>query len=204
MNRSVVNMILMLAVTLSANAQKASIEKRIAECAAIKGELERLECYDKIAKDFGLAATLKSKTIKGSGKWVVSSKTNPIDDSETITLLLQADEGKGMMGEPVSLIIRCKSGEIELFISWNRYLGSEAYVIYRVGSYEAQRDMWSLSSNSQASFYPNKPVLLIRSLLASDRFVAQVTPYSESPITAVFDIKGLGEAIKPLQKVCPF
>lgn len=30
----------------------------------------------------------------------------------------------------------------------------------------------------------------------------QITPYNESPVSATFDVAGLSEALKPLQKAC--
>ena len=38
-------------------------------------------------------------------------------------------------------------------------------------------------------------VAFIRELMAADRFVAQVTPYNESPVTAVFELTGLPTAV---------
>jgi len=34
-----------------------------------------------------------------------------------------------------------------------------------------------------------------------DKFIAQVTPYSESPITAVFDVRGLKKAVEQFNDI---
>ncbi|WP_257025488.1 type VI secretion protein [Pseudoalteromonas sp. MIP2626] len=39
-------------------------------------------------------------------------------------------------------------------------------------------------------------------MLTSDKLVAQVTPYNESPATAIFNTTGLKNAIKPLRETC--
>jgi type VI secretion system protein VasI len=36
----------------------------------------------------------------------------------------------------------------------------------------------------------------------ADNLVAQITPYNESPVTAIFDTSGLENAIKPLRETC--
>ena len=39
-------------------------------------------------------------------------------------------------------------------------------------------------------------------MLTSTKLVAQVTPYNESPVTAIFNTAGLENAIKPLREIC--
>ncbi|HYS62153.1 MAG TPA: hypothetical protein VEM27_16295, partial [Gemmatimonadales bacterium] len=90
------------------------------------------------------------------------------------------------------------------FINWNSYLGLEQTpVITRLGAGEAKNQKWPLSTDNKATFYPGDAAAFLEQLLAADRFVAQTTPYSESPITAVFDVAGLSAAVKPLREVCP-
>jgi|TARA_B100001971_G_scaffold18505_1_gene14422 type VI secretion system protein VasI len=193
-----------MALVLSANAfgQADSINKRLAKCAAIEGDLERLECFDQLTRELGLVATTNTVAVEGSGKWNVRIDSNPLDDSKTVVLVLVADEGSSQWGRPVVLIIRCKSNSTEVYITWNDYLGSEARVTTRIGSSKAQSSYWSLSTDSQATFYQDNRIAFVKQLMRADKFVAQVTPYNESPVTAVFDIRGLSEAIKPLQETC--
>ena len=183
--------------------QQVDIRKRLAECAAIKGDLERLECYDRLARELGLIKTTITPRIAGTGKWKVSVEKNPVDDSKTVFLALLADEGKSKFGEAIALIIRCKSNKTELFINWSDYLGMEStHVLTRIGNAPAQQRSWSLSSDNTATFFPEAPIAFIKSLMSADKLVAQVTPYNENPVTAIFDIRGLSEAIKPLQETC--
>ena len=186
----------------SAEAQTPDIRKKIAKCAAIAGDLERLECYDQLARELGLVRAATTRQSAGSGKWLSKIETNPVDDTKTVNLVLVADEGKSAFGQSIALVIRCMSNETQLYITWNSYLGDEANVLTRVGQQQATTQRWLLSTDSQATFYPGSAIQLIRSLMQVDGFVAQVTPYGESPVTAVFDVKGLSRAIEPLQQTC--
>jgi type VI secretion system protein VasI len=179
------------------------LQQKIALCAAIVGELERLECYDQLARSLGLVAvtTVQLQDV-GTGKWRVSTTIDPLDDSTTVVLILYADSGKSIWGDPIALVLRCDSKVTEAYINWHTYLGDEAHVTWRIGDASATTAKWSLSTDWEATFYPYDTIAFIRQLLAADRFVAQVTPYGESPITAVFDLTGLANAIPPLQEAC--
>ena len=58
-----------------------------------------------------------------------------------------------------------------------------------------------MSTDSQATFHP-KAISFLKSLLQSNKLVAQITPYNESPVTAIFNTAGLENAIKPLRETC--
>ena len=181
----------------------AQIDRELAVCAIKEGDLARLECYDDIAEKNGLAGPqTEPLDVTDNGKWRVSSKTNPINDSKTVTLFLQADSGQSNWGDPVTLIIRCMSNQTELYISWNDYLGSSASVLTRVGSNQAQTKSWGLSTDSKATFHPRGTIDFIKSMMQSPKLVTQTTPYNVSPVTAIFDTSGLSTAIKPLRETC--
>lgn len=118
--------------------------------------------------------------------------TDPLTDATTVVLALVDDARKAM------LLLRCAKKKTQVFINWNDYLGSEAIVTRRLGDEKATRTEWGLSTDKKATFYPGKDSDLIKKLMASDRFVAQVTPYNENPVTAVFSVAGLSEAAQPL------
>jgi len=186
---------------VSANA--AGVEKDLAICASVDGDLRRLECYDGIAKRLNLDGPQSQPTnVSGTGKWLVSVKKNPIDDSSTTTLILPAQSGKSKWGKPIAMVLRCQSNTTEVFINWNDYLGSEADVLTRVGSEKAVTKRWSLSTDKQSSFYPSGDISFIKKMMEANKMVAQVTPYNESPVTAVFDTTGLSNAVKPLRENC--
>lgn len=191
---------LCLSVSFGAFAEVSN--KDIAQCAVLDGDLQRLECYDQIARTNGLMGEQSQPVPKSNiGKWDVRSTVNPVDDSKTVILGLTADTGQSRWGKSVSLVIRCQSNSTELYINWNDYLGSDAYVLTRIGNSKATTSSWSLSTDKKATFR-DKPIPFIKRMMESDSFVAQVTPYNESPVTAIFDTSGLKESISPLRETC--
>lgn len=177
-------------------------DKEYAKCAVIEGDLARLECFDNLAQEKNLdGRQLQPTSIAGKGKWNVSVDVNPIDDSKTVTLVLDADSGKNRWGKPVYLVARCKSNTTDLYIGWNDYLGSEADVLTRVGDNKAITQRWSMSTDKKATFH-RKPIPFLKEMLTSSKMVAQVTPYNESPVTAIFNTSGLENVIKPLRETC--
>jgi type VI secretion system protein VasI len=180
------------------------LKQTIGRCAIQEGDLQRLVCYDSIGQSLGYSRTPAATNVAGSGNWHVSNLKNPLDDTRTVALSLGATTGQARFGDPVVLVIRCQSRKINAFINWSSYLGLEQTpVTTRLGAGEAKTQRWSLSTDNKATFYPGDAAALLEQLLAADRFVAQTTPYSESPITAVFELTGLSAAVKPLREVCP-
>jgi len=178
------------------------LEKEIAKCAAIEGDLERLEAYDNLARLLGVAyPEVIHPDVKGTGKWRFDKKINPIDDTITITFILNSDSGESTYGQPIYLVLRYRSKETEAYIGWKSYLGDKANVLTRMGTEKASTQTWSLSTDSQATFYPKDGIKFIQKLMNVDKFIAQVTPYSESPITAVFDVRGLKKAVEQFNDI---
>ena len=191
-----------VAVAIAVSAQASALDRKAyAKCAATDGDLSRLDCYDQLAANEGLVKKTTAADVSGSGKWDVSLTTNPVDDSKTVVMSLLADSGSKSRNRPIMLLARCKSNKTELFISWNDYLGRNSMVLTRIGKKKATTIEWALSTDSQATFNI-AAIEFLKEMMEADSLVAQVTPYNDSPITAVFDTTGLRTAIKPLQETC--
>jgi type VI secretion system protein VasI len=176
-------------IGLNAYSQQ-SLNDELKTASQITNATERLNAYDSILEKHGvkqLAGTGSSDT----GKWEASVKTDPITDSKIITFLLEASSGTSMFGKPVYLVIRWDKEDVDMYINWHSYLGSSIDVAFRIGNKPPETKEWLLSTDSQASFYPDDPLPVIKNLLDANQAVARCTPYSESPVTAIFDITGL-------------
>lgn len=175
------------------------IIEELKEAAKIIDNSARLQKYDALLEKYKLRE--KSKTDIGSkgteAKWLVSVDTDPVDDSKRIIFSLLADQGKSSFGKPIGLIIRYANNRTELYICWNDYLGSEAYITMRIGDEKAERSRWGMSTDSQGAFYPGNVVKLINKIIQVNQLVFQCIPYNENPVTAIFDVSGLKEAADP-------
>jgi type VI secretion system protein VasI len=191
---------LFFCLPFSAGAQVPSSE--VAVCAATPGDLDRLQCFDDLARAHNLEGPQPQPVnTEGNGKWAVSSNTNPIDDSTTVVLVLQAESGRGSYGDPVALIIRCSSNQTNMYINWRSYMTDDTRVTTRIGDASAQTAVWSNSTDNQATFR-RQPIPFVEEMMTANSFVAQATPYSENAITAIFDTSGLKNAIRPLREEC--
>lgn len=150
----------------------------------------------------------EQERLKNNSKWQKYTDTNPIDDTKTVNLVNVSFDATSKWGDPIRLILRCQSNQIDAFIQWEDYLGLDnTSVTYRIGTAPAKTDTWIISTNNQSTFFARQENLnrqFVESLLNSDngQFVAQVTPYSENPQVATFDIKGLNFFIDDLFEPC--
>jgi DNA-directed RNA polymerase subunit RPC12/RpoP len=133
--------------------------------------------------------------------WQYSSRVSPIDDSTTHVLRLVAnDKIPGVLNKTPTLIIRHKEGETDVYFNTGSYLGSDnVKVTHRLDKYKPTTLTWGLSTDSKSIFYPTDVKTFINGLRFNKQLVIRLTPYNENPITAVFNLTGLEEAIEPMK-----
>jgi len=177
-------------------------DKEIAECAAQTNTVTRIGCYDALAERHSLAPHVENSTPQGTGKWQTSTDVDPLNDKNIYLATLTATSGRNKWNKPISLTVRCSDNTTELFINWNDFLGSDAYTTIRIDKEKATKANWTLSTDKVAAFYPGSPVSILKKLAGSKSFIASVTPYNESPVTAVFDTNGAAAAFADIRKGC--
>lgn len=184
--------------------QEQEWKKAMAQCAAVEGTSDRLECFDSLARGVGMVVpepkVLPESKFKGSaspGQWTMETVRDPVDDSTTVALALLGAANEAQ------LVLRCRQNKPEVYVDWARFLGSAPTpVVTRFGGAKAETRRWPISSDKKAAFFPGDKRLFIRQLLSVDRLVVQVTPFAESPMTEVFDVRGLPAVIRPLKETC--
>lgn len=191
-----------LIITLFPLAAFAVEDKEVALCASQKGTVERLACFDRLADKHGLAPKTVVTPAAGKGKWATSTTTDPLTDKSIYLAFLDADKGAGRFGEKIGLVVRCKENKTELFINWQSYLGLDSTkVTHRVDKSSAVTSTWDISTDRKSAFM-RSPVPALKQMAGSESFIANVTPYGESPITAVFDTTGAESAFQDIRRGC--
>ena len=137
-----------------------------------------------------------------AGKWIVDDEINPRNGSRGYRAALVADPGASSVGRVIVLILQCSRGSTQALIRWNDDLGAEARVTTRLGTAPAEVKTWKVSSDNRASIVSRNTVDFIEALAATNRLEARVTPYRDGPVTAVFDLRGIGTVVQSLRDAC--
>lgn len=202
-----------LSLQAQATNQHQELILALQQAAAEKNNLKRLDLYDAIILQFGIAnpSITSTSTIQTEpSKWITKQETDPLTDKQTYYFILQADSGTNEWGKKPTLIVRATDNDLELFISWDTYLGNDTdeyknprkYITIRIDSDQPNTALWENSTNDKASFCPwNKTAELVQRLGEGTKLVARCTPYGASPITAVFDIHGFKTISMPYNDV---
>jgi len=210
-NATIVVTLLTLAVPANADEALDDLRKDLAACSENAGILDRLECFDGLTADLGLdSPQIVAPDVEDVGKWNVTHSTNPVDDSQTVVVSLTADSGASRWGDRVRFYARCQSNKTEAYIFWGDYLGDDSSDVYsewknvtiRLGDQKAKKQRWGVSTDSKATFAPSWAGMLLQEIAKVDRLVVQTTPYNESPVTAIFDVKGFENALPLLAETC--
>lgn len=144
-----------------------------------------------------------------NSKWKISYDVSPIDDSQTVTLMLYAESS--ISGWPSkqydpSLILRCQEKRTDIFVVTGmspdvEYGTLGATVLLRIDKNPAYKLHSSKSTDGEALFLPSA-VVQIKKLMSGRELYFQFTPFNSSPQSTVFKIAGLNESIKPLRSAC--
>lgn len=178
------------------------------QCREEAWEKKRLSCYDRFFSPTFTNAKVDKvhEDSRDVGNWKVDIKTSPIDDSKNVVIFVNGNDSfRSPFGDNITptLYIACRENKTELFIDWDVYLGlNQTTMIHRIDKQKAINREWSISTNTKAVFYDGNVIDFIRKLQNGNQLFAQITPYSESPVSTTFNLKGLSEVIKPLQESC--
>lgn len=180
---------------------------KLLECQSEINGTKRLACFDKLFPQTTSAETeAVEDSVSNPGKWQTSISTSPVDDSKNIILSLNSNDYiRTPFGESVmpTMYVACREKKTEVFINWDVYLGLEqTSMLYRLDKQKAVEKEWSISTDTKAVFYKGSDIGFIKSLAKADKMFTRITPYNEAPVSATFDLKGLSDAMKPLQKAC--
>lgn len=179
-----------------------SLDLMVANCSKIGHSDKRLDCYDRVVDQDRAKRGLAPRHTSAAGeKWLLRTRVNPLDDTETVTVSLGAKRGASELGVVPRLVFVCESRRTKVYIGWGEFLPQEPDVTTRIGNSRSTSAEWLLSTDERATFHPN-PAGFIRNLLRKDALVAQVSPKEQNRITAVFDVTGLRDALKPLRREC--
>ncbi len=186
----------------------AQTEQSMAQCVAIMDDLERLACYDEHAISVGLEVTALipiepgTLTVSTDVNTAADPSANPSTEPSTVTITSYSVSGTSSEGDAITMVMRCRRNRTELYIRWQDYLGSWAYVRTRVGGDDRGTRQWNLSADARSSYYPRGTVGFIEDMIEAGSAEFEVTPYVQDPVTAVFDMSELGNAIGPLREAC--
>ena len=192
--------VLCLCALASSTSLAQDLRKEIAACAAIENSVERLHAYDTLAARLGVDKPATTSETE-AGKWKLRTDTSPMDDKKSFYLSLDADSPvrTGYKSGTPSLLIRYKEKKFECFINYSFFLGSDSTeVTHRLDQGQPKTLEWSISTDHEAVFPPGDGKAFVTALMKANSLVIRLTPYSESPVTTTFDLRGLSEAMSPI------
>jgi hypothetical protein len=139
----------------------------------------------------------------GTGAWVVGPiEVDPMTDARQTLVNLEAESGTTSVGGPITLQIWCGEGSTGLSVGWGWKLGSERLIDVgtRIGDGEVTTEPWFNRTGWDTS-YGGAESAFIESLFGQSRLAVQTTTES-GPVSAVFDITGIEDAVANVREVC--
>ena len=188
--------------------------KKLEECSAIEGRIERLVCYDNVAVLMGYfnadQAEREAEVIQSIGFWEVSKQRAPSGENVMYLKnrsLESAYTSYGTKRYP-HLVITCKSGKTDVYIDWKKQITDIQKTIilklplkYQFDSEPVVSDKWEISTDRKALFSED-PVEFVTKLRQYNKLIVYMSPPNDLATTMVHDLSGINEALKILVKEC--
>ena len=190
-----------------ANAQSGTV---VDSCISIANDLDRLACYD---SESGRTPSISVTPPAPDNDWSVRSSTSRMTDDTDVFLYVSSEEpiDCGRLSDParVTLWVRCVENTTAMVFSTECHMTSSDYNDYghvdlRIDDRPARTVPMTESTDNEALglWTGAQAIPEIKELFGGAKLLARMTPYSESPFTANFNIAGLEDAIAPLREAC--
>lgn len=166
-------------------------------CASMANTSSRLDCYDRLVTTLGI-----SPAGPGGELWTVEFLVDPLTDERSARAVLPALEGQGVDESPVQFIVECRSGRTGVLLDWGQPVGDGGTIMLRLDSDEPQETFWEMARNRTTAHYRSDGAPLVRAITPRRRMVARVAPSGREPVTAIFDLTGMPEAMAPVREAC--
>lgn len=174
----------------------------LAACAAIEKAVERLGCYDALARE-GAGAR------DDLAVWTLDVTPSRLGDDLTDYLLWTraVNKGPGPGGVSVNpvLLLHCRQGEMSVVFDFGTFVGGGAVRIeYRIGSGAVRAGDVTVSPDQRrfGVWQRDRAIGFIKALYGQEQLRVRVVPPAGDPLIAAFDLAGLEDAVKPLQAPC--
>jgi len=193
---------LFLAAALVLPADAAATTGSLQDCAAIATPVERLGCYDALARK---AAAARG----GPGVWTLDatpSRLNPdLTDLVLWTRSVNAVPGPGDVPVHAVLLLQCRHGGVAVEFDFGSFVGGGATRIeYRIGSGAVLAGDVTVAPDHRrfGVWQRGRAIGFIKALYGQPQLRLRVAPPAGDPLIAAFDLDGLEEAMAPLRDSC--
>lgn len=180
------------------------------DCIKVEPDLDRLACYDQFH-----GRTPKQErvsTTPAATKWNVRKETSAMTDQTNVFMYRDSEETINCgwnRGEKIRLVARCMDNTTSLIFQTGCHMTSSQYndyghIQYRIDSEPARtlKAQESTNNRSLGLWSGGTSIPVIKQMFGKTQLITKMTPYSENPFTATFDISGMEEAIAPLRQSC--
>ena len=176
-------------------------------CCAVAGQsgyLERLECYDKLAKSLEMQASSQTKAALADGAAVA---IQPVAQQHRkgnwqIEELGDRVQFHLQSGGTSQLALTCQTGQPgQLAIDWDADLDSDVYITMGMDKAKKQRLRWHTQPNGNVTVHPQPLAQLLPSLLAGQQLEAFAYG-GDRVLQARFDLSQLDEALSAYHAQC--
>jgi len=133
-------------------------------------------------------------------KWQEIDLVDPI--TQNTSKMIARVENTDSPSNASHLFIKCQDNKTEMFVNWSQYIGTAARVVTRLDDTISPERGWEISSDGKATFFPTSPINTIKNMLDAERYVVRARTMRGYEYTAVFELEGLKEAVKPVREYC--
>jgi type VI secretion system protein VasI len=188
---------LMLAMVIAAVPGGNSV--KAADCAQFKDSVARAACERQVGQ------------TGDTGNWTVRRDVSALDDSATVMLSVKSANkfpsryGRGYVQAEIAMYCfeHKTHASVQLGDHFLADLGDYGRVAYRFDKLPQKSiRMRESTDNSVLGLWGASAIPWIKSFYGKQFMVVRITPYSEAPIEASFNVSGLQEAVEPLRKAC--